>query len=105
MGAPAMYDSYIMKRTQIYLDEEQAARLARRAHARGTTSSRLIREAVEEYLSGPEDPLTELARQRQALAEAFGTVPGLPEGSAYVDDVRQADAERERELEDRWRSR
>jgi predicted DNA-binding protein len=99
-----MYSSYIVKRTQIYLDEEQAARLARRAQARGSTSSRLIREAVEEYLTNSDDPLTELARQRRALEEAFGSVPRLPEGSAYVDQVRESDAERERELEERWRS-
>jgi predicted DNA-binding protein len=99
-----MYDLYIVKRTQIYLDEDHAARLARRAQARGATSSKLIREAVEEYLSSPDDSLTELARQRQALAEAFGSVPRLPEGSVYVDEVREADVERERELEERWRS-
>ena len=99
-----MYDPYIVKRTQIYLDEDQAARLARRAKAQGATSSKLIREAVELYLSGPDDSLTELARQRQALAEAFGALPGLPEGSAYVEEIRQTGAERERDLDDRWRA-
>lgn len=32
-----MYDPYIMKRTQIYLEDGQAGRLSRLAHARGTT--------------------------------------------------------------------
>jgi predicted DNA-binding protein len=97
-----MYDLYIVKRTQIYLDEGQATRLVIRARARGTTVSTLIREAVEEYLADPEDPLTELSRRRQALIEAFGSVPRLPDGAAYVDEVRRADAERKREIEDRW---
>ncbi len=93
-----------MKRTQIYLDEGQAARLAKRAQAHGSTASKLIREAIEQYLSDPDDPLTELARQQQALTEAFGAIPRLHEGSAYVDEIRRADAERERNLDERWRS-
>jgi Arc/MetJ-type ribon-helix-helix transcriptional regulator len=92
-----------MKRTRIYLDEDQAARLARRAQAHGAASSE-VRAAVEKYLSSPDDELTELARQRQALAEAFGSAPRLPEGSAYVDEFRRSDAEREDDLEKRGRS-
>ncbi len=39
-----MYDPYIMRRTQIYLEPEQSEELARRADVRGVTSSHLIRE-------------------------------------------------------------
>jgi predicted DNA-binding protein len=101
----AMYDTYIVKRTQIYLDEDQAARLARRAQAQGSTVSSVIREAIEAYLSDPDDSQNELARQRQALQDGFAAVPRLPEGSAYVDELRKADTERERDQEDLWRSR
>jgi len=74
-----MYDSYIMERTQIYLGEEQAAELRRRSHARGVTTSSLIREAVEQYLAGPDDETTAVARQRALLREAFGALLRLPE--------------------------
>jgi len=100
-----MYDTYIVKRTQIYLTEDQARALARRSDARGVTSSHLIREAIERYLAGPEDEAAQLARQRSALRDAFGSLPRLPQGSAYVDEVRSSDRERGKRLEERWRSR
>ena len=43
-----VYDSYIVKRTQIYLDDRQDDDLARRAAAEGVTKSALIRRAVDE---------------------------------------------------------
>lgn len=102
-----MYNSYIMKRTQIYLDEEQSLQLARRAEAGGVTSSRLIREAIERYLSTAEDESLALERQRAALREAFGAIPRLPDGVTYVEGVRATDLDlaRDRELEERWRGR
>ena len=42
--------TYIMRRTQIYLDEEQDRRLQARANASGVTKSALIREAIEQFL-------------------------------------------------------
>ena len=42
-----MYDVYIMRRTQIYLSEEQGRLLARRSKASGRTISDLIREAID----------------------------------------------------------
>lgn len=100
-----MYDLYIMKRTQIYLDESQAEELARRATARGATSSLLIREAVNAYLTGPDDDAAELSRQRSAIRQAAGSIPRLSQDAAYVDDLRRVDHERDRDLEERWRSR
>jgi len=101
-----MYDSYIVKRTQIYLDAEQRELLARRARSSGVTSSHLIREAVEAYLADPGDEMIELARQRQALDDAFVFPPiaRLPEGTAYVAAIRAADATRADKLDERWRS-
>jgi predicted DNA-binding protein len=100
-----MYVTYIVKRTQIYLDEEQSQRLAQRAAAGGVTSSKLIREAIEQYLTTTEDESLELDRQRTALLESFGAIPRLPDGAAFVEQVRQADLSRDRELQDRWRGR
>ena len=100
-----MYNPYIVKRTQIYLEEDQVRALGRRSDARGVTSSHLIREAIQRYLTEPEDEAAELARQRAALRDAFGSLPRLPQGSAYVDEVRRTDLERGKRLEERWRSR
>lgn len=100
-----MYDLYIMKRTQIYLEELQAEELARRSGARGVTASHLIREAITQYLSGQDDEATELARQRANLKDAFAAIPRLPSGARYVDDIRQLDETRDHRLEQQWRTR
>ncbi len=98
-----MYTAYIMKRTQIYLDESQDERLARRAAAAGTTKSGLIREALDAYLAGSDDDRTQLVSFRAAVRAAAGTASRLPEGRRYVEDLRKADAEREGDIERRRR--
>ncbi len=98
-----MYTAYIMKRTQIYLDESQDERLARRAAAAGTTKSGLIREALDAYLAGSDDDRTQLASFRAAVRAAAGTASRLPEGRRYVEDLRKADVEREGDIERRRR--
>ena len=98
-----MYNSYIMQRTQIYLSAEQAASLAQRARAKGTTKSTLIREAIEEYLAKP-DADARLAELRIVLDE-LGVIPlRIADGAAYVETLRGADAARQDELEARRRS-
>lgn len=99
-----MYDSYIMKRTQIYLDADQDEQLGRRAHAEGTTRSALIRRAIDRYLQGDQDRTLPLAKFHRALEEAAGTAPYLRGGTRYVEDLRGADREREEEIEARRRS-
>lgn len=99
-----MYAVYIVRRTQIYLDPAQSSALARRAAARGVTSSHLIREAVTLYLAGPEDDAAILAAQRAAVLDAAGTVTRLPPGSEHVERLRTADRSRQVALEERWRS-
>jgi Arc/MetJ family transcription regulator len=101
--APVMYTSYIMKRTQIYLDERQAAELNRRARVRGTTASKMIREAIDEYLAEPDAAEGRLARYRAALDASFGIAPYLPDGAGYVEKLRQGDRDRDRELTERMR--
>jgi len=98
-----MYDSYIVKRTQIYLDERQSGELAQRAAVRGTTASKVIREAIDQYLAEPEDETTRLRRYRAALEATFGIAPHLPDGAAYVDQLRHAERERARKLDERRR--
>lgn len=99
-----MYDSYTMKRTQIYLDEGQDEELARRAAAEGLTKSALIRRAVDSYLDGTEDNELRLARFKAAVEAVAGIAPDLPEGSLYVERLRALDVRRQEELERRRRA-
>jgi predicted DNA-binding protein len=96
-----MYDTYIVKRTQIYLEDEQADALAQRARALGTTASKMIREAIDEYLAEPDDTKMRRARFRQALEASFGIAPYLPDGATYVDELRTRDHRRDIHLERR----
>ncbi len=64
---------YIVKRTQIYLDEDQDAKLGRRAAAAGVTKSALIRMAIDRLLSRDPSP-TDLAA---ILDETYGALPGI----------------------------
>ena len=95
-----MYAAYIMRRTQIYLEDAQSRQLAERARRRGTTSSHVIREAVDAYLARPEsEDERVLERYRSALDTAFGAAPHLAAGSAYVEQLRAADLHRTAQLE------
>lgn len=96
-----MYPLYIMRRTQIYLDESQHERLGKRARAAGTTRSDLIREAVDAYLAGPKAEETRLLAFREAVRDAAGSVRRLPTGRRYVEELRGGDTQRERDMEDR----
>jgi hypothetical protein len=101
-----MYATYIVKRTQIYLDDAQSQELADRARRRGTTTSHVIRGAVDAYLAQPEsDDERVLQRYREALEAAFGAAPDLPHGSAYVGQLRAADMDRTARLEERRKRR
>ena len=93
-----VYDPYIMRRTQIYLDEAQDRELGRRAAAERTTKSALIRRAIGRELKGSGDEALALVRLRAGLEAAFGAAPHLAEGSTYVDEVRALDADREAAL-------
>lgn len=98
-----MYDLYIMHRTQIYLADEQERALTDRARQVGRTKSALIREAIDSYLTPDTAEQTALARLRTAVADASGCAAYLPAGERYVDELRAADRERARELDQRSR--
>jgi predicted DNA-binding protein len=94
-----MYDTYIMKRTQIYLEADQDRRLAGRATASGVTKSTLIREAIETYLAKPDDT-DELAAFRAAVDAAAGAPVTFEGGAKYVEAIRAADVARQAELDE-----
>lgn len=98
-----MYDSYIVKRTQIYLDDRQDDQLSRRAAAEGLTKSALIRRAVDAYLDDGGDEELRLARFKAAVEAVAGAAPDLPQGSLYVERLRALDVQRQAEIEQRRR--
>jgi predicted transcriptional regulator len=84
-----------MHRTQIYLDDEQTARLDQRAAAEGASRSMLIRRAVDEYLTQEErDTAAWQVQWKGAVEETAGIASYLEEGSEYVESLRRRDAER-----------
>jgi len=94
-----MYVSYIMKRTQIYLESDQDRRLSARARAAGSTKSTLIREAIETYLSASEDDASRLSEFHAALDAMVVSPIDLPDGRTFVDELRRADRAREEDIE------
>lgn len=89
-----------MRRTQIYLDDEQTARLDQRASDEGTSRSTLIRRAVDEYLTQEErDVAAWRAQWQNAVRETSGIASHLDEGAEYVESVRRGDAKRLAELD------
>jgi len=89
-----------VNRTQIYLDDDQTARLDRRAAAEGTSRSMVIRRAVDVYLSREErDAAAWQAQWRKAIEGTAGIAPYLEEGAEYVEDLRRDDAARLSRLE------
>jgi predicted transcriptional regulator len=84
-----------MHRTQIYLDDDQTSRLDRRAAAEGITRSKVIRRAVDEYLTQEErDTAAWQAQWRKAVEETAGIASYLGEGAEYVESLRREDADR-----------
>jgi metal-responsive CopG/Arc/MetJ family transcriptional regulator len=87
------------RRTQIYLDEGQTAKLDERAAAEGTTRSTLIRRAIDAYLAQEMRDAEGWRKQwREAVAETAGIAPYLEDGVEYVEKLRRAEAERSREI-------
>jgi predicted transcriptional regulator len=88
-----------MHRTQIYLPEDQTARLDRRAGAEGVSRSVLIRRAVDDFLAREQrDVATWQAGWRDALGRTAGIAADLPDGADYVENLRADDARRIAEL-------
>lgn len=101
MPAPAVYSSYIMVRTQIFLDEAHEQALRTRARSEKKTKSALIREAIDQYLDPQGSENARVERLHEAVREAAGVAPYLPDGAQYVDELRRLDAARFEMLEAR----
>ena len=83
-----MYTSYIMRRTQIYLSEEQGRYLARRSKAAGTTVSELIRDALDRTYLDPKNRRTQTQRM-EVVRSSAGAWKGRKEsGKQYVERLR-----------------
>jgi hypothetical protein len=79
---------YIMRRTQLYLDDSLWNALHSRARSRKTTISELVREAVRERYLGKRD------EQMKAMQEFVGIRkqrPGTPAAVDYVRSLRRGD--------------
>lgn len=82
-----MYVSYIMRRTQIYLTDEQGRLLASRSRATGTTVSQLIRTAVDSaYSRRRSKSRSERVRLARATAGSWKAFPET--GEEFVERIR-----------------
>ena len=82
-----MYISYIMKRTQIYLDQRQIARLRAAARASQRTVSDIVREAIDQRLAHPDEPEFESALRN--VAGIWSDRDDLGPTAEYVRKIRQ----------------
>ena len=83
-----MMYTYIMRRTQIYLTDEEAEALKRVSKKSGLSMSDLIRSAIDQtYVSGDGQPSKEEALRM--INESFGAWQGRTEtGEEYVERMR-----------------
>lgn len=77
---------YIVRRTQLYLDDHLWNALHARARSQGTTVSELVREAVRRQYVGKGD---ERRQAMQALVGIRKTAPGAPDAVEYIRGLRR----------------
>jgi hypothetical protein len=68
-GYSRVYNSYTVRRTQVYLDDRQATKLRAAARATQRTVSAIIREAIDEKLERPDE--------RKAFDSALAHASGI----------------------------
>jgi hypothetical protein len=86
-SAVAMY-TYIMRRTQIYLTDEEATALKRASKKSGASMSDLIRSAIDQTYVRDEAPPSKEEALR-IIQETFGAWKGRTEtGEEYVERMR-----------------
>ncbi|MBX3094231.1 MAG: CopG family transcriptional regulator [Cryobacterium sp.] len=91
-----------MQRTQIYLSEEQLRQLKEMAKGRGVTSSSVIRDAIDSYLTRQVDPRERLRRLKAFVANNSSTATrDYGDSAAEVEELRRLGAERLNSLRDR----
>jgi myosin heavy subunit len=86
-GAHVVYDMYIMRRTQIYLTEEQGRTLERRRKATGSNVSELIRAAIDAAYSRRRS-MSKAERVRVARTTAGAWKEFSETGAEYVERIR-----------------
>lgn len=84
-----------MRRTSIYLDEAQTARLDRLAEQECVSRAELIRRLLKRALAGADD---NVASDLEAIADSFGALRDLDVPDRFPGD-------REEHLARMWRSR
>jgi len=82
-----MYDLYIMRRTQIYLTEEQGRALDSRSRQTGRSVSQLIRDAIDTTYTARR-PLSRTERVRLARRTAGAWAASTETGAEYVERIR-----------------
>jgi hypothetical protein len=82
-----------MKRTNIYLDEEQTASLDKLAAQQGVSRAELIRGLLDRALNNTDD---DLASDLTAIDESFGTLREVP-------SAERGPGDREEHLSRMWR--
>ena len=82
-----MYISYIMRRTQIYLTDEQGRLLESRSKATGSTVSQLIRTAVDSVYARSR-AMSKAQRVRLARCTAGSWKAFAETGEEYVERIR-----------------
>ena len=75
-----------MKRTNIYLGEEQSAAVEDAARARGVSRAELIRQLIDSGLSGTRS--ADLEADLAAIDESFGAIADAADFVARGDDDR-----------------
>lgn len=83
-----VYNTYIMRRTQIYLDHTQVARLRSAARATHRTVSEVIREAIDEKLERP-DPAEEFDGALRRVMGIWADRNDLGSTDDYVRKLRE----------------
>ena len=82
-----MYDLYIMRRTQIYLTDEQGLLLETRSRATGRTISQLVRDAIDAAYGRRRD-VSRAERERVARRTAGAWKEFAESGAEYVERIR-----------------
>ena len=75
------YTAYVMRKTSIYLDDEQADRLARLARVEGRPQAEIVREAISCYRPAPKrDRNFALAGNFDRIDRDSRPISEIPEG-------------------------
>ena len=87
----SLWEVIIVRRTQLYLTEEERTALLTLSRARSVSVAALTRTAIDEYLARNADDEWE-----RAVNATFGIMPELSDGDTYERAMRSAWGERSR---------